>query len=154
MSSAIALTVMCWLGLALPAVPHVAEAQQSGQVYRIAVVHPTIPVSELIALAREGRSAFSSELRRLGYVEGSNLIVERPSAEGRIERYADLAREVVQLKPALIVAYSAPLVRRFKAATTTIPIVGTSGDPVVGGIVTNLARPGGNITGLQFFAWR
>jgi putative tryptophan/tyrosine transport system substrate-binding protein len=130
----------------------IAEAQPSGKVYRIAVVHTSIPVSELTVLAREGRSPFISELRWLGYVEGKNLIVERRSGEGRTERYPDLAREVVQLKPDLIVANSTRLVRNLKMATTTIPIVAMTSDPVASGLVTNLSRPGGNLTGVSITA--
>jgi putative ABC transport system substrate-binding protein len=70
-------------------------------------------------------------LQRVGYVEGQNLVVQRWAGEGRQERYADLAREVVRLKPDLIFAVSTSLVYHLRAATTTIPIVAlTSGDPV------------------------
>ena len=88
-----------------------------------------------------------AELRQLGYVEGENLIVERWSAGGRTEHFPDFAREVVQRRPDLIVATSSRLLIHFKAITTTIPIVGITGDPIAGGVVGNLARPGGNITG-------
>jgi putative tryptophan/tyrosine transport system substrate-binding protein len=109
MRARIALLILAVLA-ALPA----AEAQPTGKVYRIAFVHPSVPVAEMTELAREGRSAFISELRRLGYIEGKNLIVDRRSGEGHTERYTDLAREVVQTKPDVIVAVSTPLVRRFK----------------------------------------
>jgi putative tryptophan/tyrosine transport system substrate-binding protein len=136
--------------LALLAAPLAAEAQPTGKVCRIAFVHPSMPVADMIK-ERE-RSAFFSELRRLGYVEGKNLIVERRSAEGRNERYPEIVAEVTRLKPDLIVAISTPLVRRFKTATTTIPIVGTTSDPVASGLVANLSRPGGNITGFSIAA--
>jgi putative tryptophan/tyrosine transport system substrate-binding protein len=93
--------------------------------------------------------AFFTELRRLGYVEGHNLGVERRSGEGRVERYPDLAREVVELKPDLIFTSGAQLPSRFKAATSTIPIVALTGDPVVLGLAESLARPGGNVTGVS-----
>ena len=92
--------------------------------------------------------AFFKELRRLGYVEGQNRILERYSGEGRQERYTELAREVVRTQPHLIVAVSAPMVLNFKAATTNIPVVGVMADPVAYGVVSNLARPGANITGV------
>ena len=89
------------------------------------------------------------ELKRLGYVEGDNLIVERYSGEGRIERYESLAHEVVDTKPDLILSTGAALTLKFKAATDTIPIVAVTGDPIRLGIVSSLARPGGNITGVS-----
>ena len=89
------------------------------------------------------------ELKRLGYVEGDNLIVERYSGEGRRERYESLAHEVVDTKPDLILTAGAPLTFQFKATTNTIPIVALTGDPVRLGIVSSLARPGGNITGVS-----
>jgi putative ABC transport system substrate-binding protein len=93
--------------------------------------------------------AFFSELRRLGYVEGKNLQVERRSGEGRTGRYPGLAQEVVQLRPDVICASSDQLVFAFKAATTIIPIIGLTDDPVASGLVASLARPGGNITGFS-----
>ena len=92
---------------------------------------------------------FFEELSRLGYVEGQNLVVERYSGEGRTEHYADLTREVVNTHPDLIFSNSLRLALNFKAATTTIPIVTTTADPIAGGLVSSLARPGGNITGVS-----
>ena len=82
-----------------------------------------------------------SELRRLGYVEGQNLVVERRSAEGRPARFPEVAREVVQLQPDLIFLISGRMARAFQAATTTIPLVGMTGDPIRE-TRDNLARPG------------
>ena len=96
--------------------------------------------------------AFFAELRRLGYVEGENLIIERYSAEGHHERYADLAREIVTRSPDLIVTGTNPVVIAFKAATSTIPIVAFMLDPLKAGLVTNLAEPGGNLTGITLDA--
>ena len=90
-----------------------------------------------------------SEFRRLGYVEGDNLLIERYSGEGRAAQYPDLARDVVSRHPDLIIAITNNLVLDFKAATTAIPIVGVFGAPVEAGIVASLARPGGNITGVD-----
>ena len=89
------------------------------------------------------------ELIRLGYIEGRNLLIERYSGEGRAAHYPDLAREIVSRNPDLIVAIGNFLVLDVKAATGTIPIVGTFADPVATGIVPSLARPGGNITGVS-----
>jgi putative ABC transport system substrate-binding protein len=126
-----------------------ARAQQPAKAYRIAVVG-TAPIAEMSETAdNPGWAALFNELRRLGYIEGSNLIVDRYSGEGREERYADLCREVVRTNPNLIVAVTGRLVLGLKAATNTIPIVGQFGDPVAAGIVGNIARPGGNITGIS-----
>jgi putative ABC transport system substrate-binding protein len=76
-------------------------------------------------------------------------VVERYSGEGREQNYARLAHEVVDLKPDLIYAITSRMVGHFKAATTTIPIVGMFADPVSYGLVAGLAKPGGNITGLD-----
>jgi putative ABC transport system substrate-binding protein len=115
---------------------------------RIAFVHPSNKVSELSVSGRPYYRAFFEELSRLGYVEGQNLAVERYSGEGRPERYAELARDVVNTHPDLIVAVAARLSLDFKMATTTIPIVSLIIDPIAMGLVASIARPGGNITGV------
>jgi putative ABC transport system substrate-binding protein len=138
------------LGGAATAWPLAARAQQPANVHRIALVRPSGPVADM---SEAGDSplylALFEELRRLGYVERQNLIVERYSGEGRQARYTELAREVVSTKPHLIFVASSALVLIFKAVTDTIPIVGSMADPVAFGIVSNLARPGGNITGVS-----
>jgi putative ABC transport system substrate-binding protein len=88
----------------------------------------------------------------MGFVEGQNLLVERYSPELRTEDITELAREVVRSKPDIIVTSRTRFVLTFKAATTTIPIVGTTLDPVANGIVPSLVRPGGNITGINWDA--
>ena len=88
----------------------------------------------------------------MGYVEGENLIIERYSAEGHHERYADLAREIVTRNPDVIVTGTNPVVIAFKAATSTIPVVAFMLDPLKAGLVTSLARPGGNLTGITLDA--
>src|SRR6201987_3353501 len=95
---------------------------------------------------------FFSELRRLGYVEGKNLIIERYSAEGHHERYADLARQIVTRNPDVIVTGTNPVVVVFKAATSTIPVFAFMIDPLQAGLVTSLSRPGGNLTGITLDA--
>jgi ABC-type uncharacterized transport system substrate-binding protein len=94
---------------------------------------------------------FRQGLREHGYVEGQNVVIEFRTAEGKIERFPDLARELVRLKVDLIVAGTTPAARGARQATTTVPIVAFAmGDPVGDGLVDSLARPGGNITGLTF----
>src|SRR5262245_45141271 len=120
---------------------------------RIAVFHPAIPTTLLTETG--GGSAwpvFFGELRRLGYVEGENLIIERYSAEGHHERYADLAREIVTRNPDVIVTGTNPVVIAFNAATSKIPLVAFMLDPLKAGLVTSLARPGGNLTGITLDA--
>lgn len=91
-------------------------------------------------------------LRKLGYVEGTNITIEYRFAQGKYERLADLATELVSLKIDVIVTYSNLGARAAKQATTTIPIVvATSADLVSKGLVNSLARPGGNITGASVF---
>jgi len=90
-------------------------------------------------------------LREHGYVEGQNILIEYRSADGDIQRLPGLATELARLKVDLIVAGSTPAGRAARAATATIPIVVMAmGDPVADGLVANLARPGGNLTGTTF----
>jgi putative tryptophan/tyrosine transport system substrate-binding protein len=127
------------------ALPPAARAQQSSKMKRIAMVHPAEKVGNMTINGRPGFRAFFEELNRLGYVEGQNLIVERYSAEGY---FSQLARDVVNTHPDVIFVQSNLLVLAFKAATASIPIVATSGDPVIAGIVSSIAHPGENITGV------
>jgi putative ABC transport system substrate-binding protein len=117
-----------------------AHAQQSKKAHRIAVISVATTAADW---------PLWGEFRRLGYVEGQNLLIERYSGEGRAAHYPDLARSVVRRNPDLIVAISTDLVLDFKAATTTIPIVAMVSGAVESGIVESLARPGGNITGVS-----
>jgi putative tryptophan/tyrosine transport system substrate-binding protein len=95
-------------------------------------------------------SAFLDRLRELGWTEGRNITIEYRWAEGRNERFAEIADEFVRLKVDLIVTHNTPPTLAAKRATSTTPIVfATAGDPVGTGIVASLARPGGNITGLS-----
>src|SRR5262245_17864225 len=95
--------------------------------------------------------AFRQGMSALGYIEGTNFTIEQRSADGRIERLASLASELVALKVDVIVAVATPAGRAAQQATTTIPIIVTvMGDAVSGGLVTSLARPGGNISGNSF----
>ena len=138
-------------GLVCTAAISRAEAQQAGKIYRIAIAHPSYPASEMNEASDRlpWFPAFFAELRRLGYVEGQNLRVERYSAEGRTAQYADLAREVVSRRPDVILSGKNDMILLLRAATLTIPIVGITADPIAAGIVPSLVRPGGNITGVS-----
>ena len=129
--------------------PLVAQAQKSPEMRRLAIVNPSAPVAELTETGNPRYVAFFKELRQLGYVEGQNIAIERYSGQGRTDHYAELVREVVGRNPDLILTNRSLLVLNFKAATSTIPIVGLMADPVRFGIVESLARPGGNITGVS-----
>ena len=133
-----------FLALTLLAAPLAAEAQPVGKTYRIAIVATALPVAE--HTADPSYRAFFGELRRLGYVEGQNLVVDRRSALGRPERFPEIAAEVVGLNPDVILTGSNRVVRAIKAATATIPIVSAAmTSPVEGGLVTSLARPGATV---------
>src|SRR5206468_6229469 len=93
--------------------------------------------------------AFIQGLRDLGYVEGQNVTIERVSSEGKYERLPDLAAELVRRKVDVIVVPASQNAMAARKVTRTIPIViATAGDPLAGGLVASLARPGGNVTGL------
>jgi putative ABC transport system substrate-binding protein len=126
--------------------PLTAHAQ--GRVYRIGMLET---ISE--ALNAANLAAFRESLRDLGYIERKNFVIEYRSADGRAERFADLATELVGLKVDLIVTRGTPATLAAKTATTTIPVVMAAvSEPFGSGLVTSLARPGGNITGLSSFA--
>jgi putative ABC transport system substrate-binding protein len=132
--------------------PLAVRAQQPAKIKRIAVVHPVEKVGNMTINGRRSFRVFFEELSRLGYVEGQNLGVERYSGEGRPERYAELARDVVNTHPDLILAVGGRLSLDFKMATTTVPIVAIIVDPIALGLVASIARPGGNITGVAIAA--
>src|SRR5205823_8084214 len=93
---------------------------------------------------------FWQKMKELGYVEGKNIVAEYRFAEGALERLPNFAEELVRLNVEVIVAPGSGAVAA-KKATNTIPVVITFGDPVGSGLVTSLARPGGNVTGLSGF---
>ena len=135
------------LGVIL-AMPLVADAQQAGKVWRIGVLDTTSP-----SLNTTNLDAFRQGLRELGYVEGQSFVIEYRWAEGRPERFPSLASELVRLKVDLIVTRGTPAVLAAKKATGSIPIVmATSADPAGFGVVSGLARPGANVTGLSTIA--
>jgi putative tryptophan/tyrosine transport system substrate-binding protein len=121
-----------------------ASAQTPAKVYRIGVLNMTPP-----DLRSPSEIAFYGELRQRGYVEGQNLVVERRNAAGQADQLPALAKELVALRPDLIVASAPQPNRAVKEATSTIPIVMIAvADPVRAGLVASLARPGGNLTGV------
>jgi len=133
--------------VALLAAPLAGEAQQATKVWRIGYLGYASP-SEARAL-----EAFRQRLRDLGYVEGKNLVIESRVVESSFERLPALAAELVGLKLDAIAAYGNPTIGALKRATQTIPIVMIlAGDPVGAGLVSSLARPGGNVTGLSNLA--
>ena len=137
-------TFLAGTGAVLLAAPFAAEAQQAAKVPRIGYL------SLNLAGNPHTREAFRQGLRDPGYLEGRNVVIEYRDAEGKLERHPALAAELVALKVDVIVAVSTPQALAAKQATRTLPIVfATAADPVTGGLVTSLARPGGNVTGLS-----
>ena len=106
-------------------------------------------IGMLCASAVCGGAALLDELRQLGWIEGSTILIDRKPAASRLERLPQLAKELVQSKPDLIIATSVQPVRAAKDATSEIPIVMLYvADPVGVGLAQSLARPGGNLTGV------
>ena len=133
--------------VALGAVPLAAEAQQVAKIARIGYLAGDLAVGAHLP------EAFRQGLRDLGYVEGRNVVIEYRDAEGKLERLPALAVELVALKVDVILAVSTLHALAAKQATRTVPIVFAAvGDPVASGLVTSLARPGGNVTGLSSLA--
>jgi putative ABC transport system substrate-binding protein len=121
------------------------DAQQTNKVFRIGFLSPGFANSP-----RVDRQVFWQSMRALGYIEGENITVEYRFAEGNSGRLPELASELVRLKPDVIVANTTSGALAAKRATISIPIVMTNaGDPVGSGLVTSLAHPGANITGLS-----
>ena len=105
--------------------------------------------AESPSTSRHFLEAFRVGLRERGYVEGRDIVIEERWAEGRSERFPDLAAEMVRLNVDVIVAVSTPAALAAKSATTVIPIVFIASDPLGSGVVSGLARPGGNMTGVS-----
>ena len=127
---------------ALLAVPSAAPAQQRGKVVRLGFVSTGTPAASVFI------ESFRDELRRLGWVEGQNVLIEYRFAMGNTQRLPALIAELLSLKVDLIVTTSTPGALAAKAATPATPIVFSMvSDPVASGIVASLAKPGGNLTG-------
>jgi putative ABC transport system substrate-binding protein len=129
------------------AAPLVAGAQAPAKAYRVGWLSVTTPTTDRFLF-----DPFKKELNGLGYVEGQNLVVDLRHAGGKLALLPSLAAELVALKPDVIVANTTNAALAAKQATKTIPIVFTFvSDPLGAGIVSSLARPGGNITGVTDF---
>jgi putative ABC transport system substrate-binding protein len=131
------------LGSAAAAWPLAARSQQA-KVWRVGWIWigRSAGISPELAGFRQG-------LRDFDYVEGKNIIVEYRFAEGRSDRIADLVAELMQIGPDVLVGLGNPVITALKNATTTIPIVFMTGDPIAAGYVASMARPGGNMTGVS-----
>ena len=136
------------LMLPLLAAPLAAEAQQAGTPVKIGVLS-----SQSRETSAAAWTAFRQGLHDLGWDEGRNIVVEMRLADGKLDRLPRLAQELLSLNVRLIVAQNTPAARAAIAATTTVPIVMVEvGDPIATRFVTNLAHPGGNVTGLTNMA--
>jgi putative ABC transport system substrate-binding protein len=125
--------------------PRAASAQQTGKLPIVGYMGATTPSAQ-----SQWTAAFIQRLRELGWIEGRTIAVEYRWTEGRTERAAEIAAEFVQRKVDVIVTSGTGMVLAAKQATSVIPIVfASTGDPVGTGLVTSLARPGGNVTGLS-----
>jgi len=132
------------LALGMLVTPLAADAQQAAKVPRIGYLATNLAASP------HTHEAFLQGLRDLGYVEGRNVVIEYRNAEGKYDRLPALAADLVALKVDIIVAPPTLAALAAKQATKTIPIVfAVAADPVTSGLVTSLARPGGNVTGLS-----
>jgi putative ABC transport system substrate-binding protein len=126
-----------------------AQTQPAGKIWRIGLLTSGGVSTERSA----GFDAFRLTLRELGYIEGRNLVIEYRYAEGELDRLPALAAGLIARNVAVIVTVSTPAAQAAKGVTGAIPIVmATAGDPVSTGLVSSLARPGANITGLSLLS--
>jgi putative ABC transport system substrate-binding protein len=133
-------------GLAsLPAAPKRSSAQQTpAKIPRVGWIWAGRSAGNPTEVA-----GFRQGLKEFGYIEGQNIVVDYRFGEGRTDRIGDLASELVQLRPNVLVALGDRTVLEVRGVTTNIPVVMLAGDPVGAGLVAGLARPGGNITGVS-----
>jgi putative ABC transport system substrate-binding protein len=141
-------TFLPGIALGLLATLRAAHAQPSAKVPRIGLLLFDAPIPGTNIFL----DAFMEGLRDRGYVEGQNLVIERRYAQGRPERAAEFAAELVRIRVDVIVIFGPGPLQAARQATQTIPLVmlASSSDPVADGIAQSLARPGGNITGLTY----
>jgi putative tryptophan/tyrosine transport system substrate-binding protein len=136
--------------IAVAAIPSGAYAQPARKVYRIGFLGAA---SAAAPASKRRVEAFRDGLRKLGYVEGANLVIDFRWAEDDVERLLRLARELLGLGPDVLVSQGSRATRAAKTATSKLPIVMLAvGDAVGAGLVASLAHPGGNITGSSFLA--
>src|SRR5437764_14307652 len=132
---------------AAASLPLAARAQQAGKVYRIGFLS-----YRGCGASHDPNGAFRRGLREVGYIEGRNLVLECRDAPGQVERFPDLALELLRLKIDVLVTDGTPASLAAKQVTRTIPIVMVGvADPVLSGLVASLARPGGNVTGPSLY---
>ena len=132
------------MALLFLAAPLRADAQPPEKVYRVGYLAGAPRSTNQPVLAQ-----FQQGMRELGYVEGRNLVLESRFADGHFDRLPGLARELIQLNPDVLFVSTTPGSLAAKAATATVPIVFVAvADPVGAGLVSNVARPGGNVTGI------
>jgi putative ABC transport system substrate-binding protein len=129
--------------------PMAARAQPAGKTHRLAILTQTGRLDRASGKRLRIWTVFFDELRRLGYDEDRNLVVDWRLSSGDAARAAALAREVVAAKPDVVFSIDQRMAVALKAATATIPVVTTAIDPVATGLAASLARPGGNVTGFS-----
>lgn len=138
------------LTLVLPAAPLIAQSQTPGKMYRIGWLGTAVQTE---SDKERIWGPFYRRLAELGYVEGKNTVVERRYLEGKLERFPDLAAELVRLNVDVIVTVGQPATQAAQKVTRNVPIVMTGVvDPVGAGIVASLARPSGNTTGISLLS--
>jgi len=129
--------------------PFATHAQQAPKIKRVAMIIPAVNPAELRIGGDPYYSIIFEEMKRLGYLEGVNLMVDRRSAEGRFDRFPEIARDVVATRPNVIYVLSTRWTLVLQSETRTVPVVAWMTDPVAVGIASSLARPGGNVTGVS-----
>jgi len=128
--------------------PICAQTNARPGVKRIAIFHPTDPPEQITSNANRVYKAYFDELKKHGYIEGQNLIVERYSALGHPDRIGDLAREIVANHPDVVLPLSGVFLKEIMALHSFIPMVGPTADPVAFELASNLARPDKHFTGV------
>jgi putative tryptophan/tyrosine transport system substrate-binding protein len=129
------------MSVSLLAAPLAADAQEARKVWRIGILRIGPATDASTGTLRQA-------LREFGYVEGRNIVIEDRTTDGRLDRLADVAAELVRQRVDVIIASGVAGTRAAKQATTTIPVVMLATDPLGAGLIDSLARPGGNITGV------
>jgi ABC-type uncharacterized transport system substrate-binding protein len=133
---------ICGLALGILDAPIAAEAQQTGKVYRIGFLRSGHPPESYIAGLQQG-------LRERGYVPGQNVVVELRATDGSVDQLPGLAEDLMRLRVDVVVASAAPAAMAVKRTTVSVPVIFVGVvEPVELGLVSSLAHPGGNITGL------
>jgi putative ABC transport system substrate-binding protein len=140
--------ILLTAGAAFVATPDHARAQAAKRVYRIGWLAPGSPTPENARL----QDSFREGMRTLGHVEGRDYLIEFRWGQGRPETLPNLAEELVRLPSNVIVAVTSQTAHAAKSATTEVPVLFVTPDPLSTGLVTNLAKPSGNVTGITMVA--